>query len=473
MRASAGCFRARLAAAAAAAVAAALAQDADTVTLNFVNADIDAVVKAVAEITGRNFVLDPRVKGTINIVSARPVPKSLVYPTLLSALRMQGFTAVEGDGIVKIVPKADAKLQGGRCAAARRGGGDRLITQVITLHNESAAQLVNVLRPLISPNNTIAAIPRGQRARHHRLRRQPAADRADRRVARPGAGRRAGDGDAEERVRARHRRAGQPLVRRNRRRGTPGGRDTSQRVSLVADPRSNSVLIRSDSPTRAARVKALIEQLDTPQRAGGNMFIVYLKNADAARIAETLRGLLAAAAAATAYRPPSRGAADGHGRRDERLVHSVGGRHDAARRRRPHAPAGVAALCRPASTIQADVANNALIIMAPEPIYNNLRAIIEKLDVRRAQVYVEALIVEVTADRAARIRHPMAGVDGRSAPHGIQGIGGTNFGVRGRRQQHRRRVDQPRQPRAGPQLSASSTARSPSPGSASSATSAC
>ena len=138
----------------------ALAQDADTVTLNFVNADIEAVVKAVAEITGRNFVVDPKVKGTINIVSARPVPKSLVYPTLLSALRLQGFTAVEGDGVVKIVPEADAKLQGGPVGRGPvGGGGDRLVTQVITLNNESAAQLVNVLRPLISPNNTIAAFP--------------------------------------------------------------------------------------------------------------------------------------------------------------------------------------------------------------------------------------------------------------------------------------------------------------------------
>ena len=85
----------------------------DTVTLNFVNADIEAVVKAVAEITGRNFLIDPRVKGTINIISARPVPRSLVYPTLLSALRLQGFAAVEGDGVVKIVPEADAKQQGG------------------------------------------------------------------------------------------------------------------------------------------------------------------------------------------------------------------------------------------------------------------------------------------------------------------------------------------------------------------------
>src|SRR4029453_11954168 len=121
---------------------------------------IDAVVKAVAEITGRNFVLDPKVKGTINIVSARPVPKSLVYPTLLSALRLQGFTAIESDGVVKIVAEADAKQQGGPVGRGPVGaGGDRLVTQVITLRNESAAQLVNVLRPLISPNNTIAAFP--------------------------------------------------------------------------------------------------------------------------------------------------------------------------------------------------------------------------------------------------------------------------------------------------------------------------
>ncbi len=111
----------------------------ETVTLNFVNADIESVVKAVAEITGRNFVIDPRVKGTVNIISARPVPKSLVYPTLLSALRLQGFAAVEGDGVVKIVPEADAKQQGGAVAVGAVGaGGDRLVTQVITLRYESA-----------------------------------------------------------------------------------------------------------------------------------------------------------------------------------------------------------------------------------------------------------------------------------------------------------------------------------------------
>src|SRR5258705_9309977 len=102
----------------------------DTVTLNFVNADIDAVVKAAAEITGRNFILDPKIKGTVNIVSARPVPRELVYPTLLSALRLQGITAVEGNGVTKLVMEADAKMQGSEVSRGPiSGGGDRLVTQ--------------------------------------------------------------------------------------------------------------------------------------------------------------------------------------------------------------------------------------------------------------------------------------------------------------------------------------------------------
>ena len=154
--------------AAAALVAAFLAPPAraadEPVTLNFVNADIEAVIKAVAEMTGRNFVLDPRVKGVINIVSARPVPASLVYPTLLSALRLQGYTAIETDGITKIVPEADAKQHGSPVSAGPvAAGGDRLVTEVYALKNESAAQLVNVLRPLITPNNSIAAVPTGKR----------------------------------------------------------------------------------------------------------------------------------------------------------------------------------------------------------------------------------------------------------------------------------------------------------------------
>src|SRR5205085_1256672 len=248
----------------------------DSVTLNFVNADIEAVVKAVADITGRNFVVDPRVKGVVNIVSARPVPRGLVYPTLLSALRLQGFAAVEGDGIVKIVPETDAKQQGGPVGGAGTTG-DRLITQVVTLRNESAAQLVTVLRPLISPNNTIAAYP----ASNALVITDYASNLA--RISRI--------------IASLDQPSGEPLVVPVRNASAvdlaqlvtrfmseggalpPGGSaDPQQRVTVLADARSNSILIRSDNAPRAARVRQLIEQLDTPQRVGSNVFIVYLRN---------------------------------------------------------------------------------------------------------------------------------------------------------------------------------------------------
>ena len=132
----------------------------DVVTLNFVNAEIEGVVKVVSEITGKNFLLDPRVKGTINIVSAKPVARAFVYDMFLSALRLQGFAAVEDRGIVKIVPEADAKLHSGPTVGpsdTAHTGGDRIETRVFTLKFESATQMVPILRPLIAPNNTIFA----------------------------------------------------------------------------------------------------------------------------------------------------------------------------------------------------------------------------------------------------------------------------------------------------------------------------
>jgi len=264
----------------------------DTVTLNFVNADIEAVVKAVADITGRNFLIDPRVKGTINIISSRPVPRSLVYPTLLSALRMQGYAVVESEGVVKVVPEADAKQQGGAVAVGPLGaGGDRLVTQVMTLKYESAAQLVNVLRPLITPNNTIAAFP-GSNA-------LVITDYADnlRRIDRIIASLDQAPGAEPILVPLRNASALDVVALLNRlmsdpAAGGPGPLDAQQRVTIMADSRSNSVLVRADNPGRLARVRQLIEQLDTPGRPGGNMFIVYLKNAEAARVAQTLRAML-------------------------------------------------------------------------------------------------------------------------------------------------------------------------------------
>ena len=398
----------------------------DAVTLNFVNADIEAVVKAVAEMTGRNFVIDPRVKGTINIVSARPVPVSLVYPTLLSALRLQGFTAVESGGLTKIIPEADAKQNASPVSV---GGvvasGDQLVTEVYVLKSESAVQLVNVLRPLITPNNSIAAVPTG-----NALVITDYADnlkRIDRIIA---------SLDVPP--------AGEPIIVPLRyasaidlvqvlgrlladAAAAPGAApDPTQRIALAADPRSNSVLVRADNPTRLARARALIEQLDTPGRAGGNIFIIYLKNAEAVRVAQTLRGLLTGtseATGATVTATPTSLSAS---------LSAIGGTATspmAAPAPTPAVATGPTAFSAGGVTIQADAANNALVVMAPEPLYNNIRAIVEKLDTRRAQVFVEALIVEISADRASQFGIQWQYLQPSSNSTYVGG--GTNFGARG------------------------------------------
>jgi len=408
------------------------AQEGDTVTLNFVNADIDAVVKAVGEITGRNFLVDPRVKGTVNIVSARPVPRTLVYPTLLSALRMQGFAAVESDGITKIVPEAEAKTQAGPVARATvNASGDRIVTQVIPLRYESAAQLVTVLRPLVTPNNVISAyVPNNAVIVTDYADNVKRIDRIIASLDQPPAG---------EPMLVQVRNASAidvaALVNRVLTENAPGAPaaqvEAQQRVALVPDPRSNSILVRADNPARAARVRQLIEQLDTPSRTGGNVFIVYLKNAEAAQVAETLRGLYGGersptTAVTTAGLPTASGAA-------ATMTTTLGTSPAATSPLATSATGGPqTAFAAGGAMVQADTANNALIIMAPEPVYNNLRAVIERLDTRRAQVFVEALIVEVSSDKAAEFGIQWQVLTGaKPGRNGIQGIGGTNFGERG------------------------------------------
>ncbi len=400
----------------------------DTVTLNFVNAEIDAVVKAASEITGRNFILDPKIKGTINIVSARPVPRELVYPTLLSALRLQGIIAVEGNGVTKLVMEADGKQQGSEVTRGPiSGSGDRLVTRVVTLRFESALQLVNVLRPLITPNNSIAAYP-GTNA----LIITDYADnlrRIDKIIASldvPPSGEplvvTLRNASAIDLVPLLNKLVGADTATQG---GVPG--DAQQRVMIVADPRSNSVLLRSENPGRAARIKAMIEQLDTPQRAGGNMFIVYLRNADAARVAQTLRALLSGGGDVS--QPASAPTQSMFGNQLASPAGPNAAQPAPTSSANPFTSgAGSGGGNTGNVTIQADVANNALVIMGPEPVYNNLRTIIDRLDVRRAQVFVEALIVEVTADKAAQFGIQWQVLQGLNKQN-VQGFGGTNFGA--------------------------------------------
>jgi general secretion pathway protein D len=403
----------------------------DTVTINFVDADIDSVAAAIGKITGRNFVLDPRVKGKINIVSASPVPVSAVYDIFLSALRLQGFTAVDSGNVTKILPEALAKMQGG-AAAPQPASGDRLVTRVYSLKYASASELVPVLRPIISPNNTIAVYATKNALvitdYAENLRR---IERIIKAVDRPGDGepvvlplRHASASDVAQTV-------SKLLVDDADAAGKGGAADARKRVSIAADVRTNSVIVRSDNPALVARVRSTVRQLDEPTGAAGNIHVVYLKNADATQVAKTLRAILTGQSPAP---EPSRGAPTGAMQQGLSVTAGLGAGSSGAAGF-GGASAEVASSTSPSAIaggaiVQADTASNAVIVRAPDAIFANLKGIIEKLDVRRAQVFVEALIVEIAADLAAEFGVQWQFLQ-NPATSGTQVFGGTNFGARG------------------------------------------
>ncbi|HVR82648.1 MAG TPA: type II secretion system secretin GspD [Luteimonas sp.] len=397
--------------------------DPDVVTLNFVNADIEGVVKVVSEITGKNFVLDPRVKGTINIVSARPLPREFVYEVFLSALRLQGFAAIENRGIVRIVPETDAKLYPsptiGRRAMARVAG-DQIQTQVFTVRYQSAAQLVPILRPLIAPSNVITADQNSNTLvitdyANNLQRLARIIDSIDQ-----------PSGNDPVVIPLDYASAVDVAITVNHlfaeaAQGATGAAP-GQRFTVVADARSNSLLARSDDPSRLTQLRRFVAMLDSRTNAGGNIHVVYLKNAEAVKLAETLRAIYQGDAGATAIYQGNAGVPAMPPTTALGASAAIG------------ASQNLAASTPPAATtpgiIQADVATNSIIINAPDAIYNNLRAALDKLDVRRAQVYVEALIVELTADKAAEFGVQWQSLSGLGRG-GTQGFGGTNFGSTG------------------------------------------
>ena len=388
--------------------------ESDLVTLNFVNADIEGVVKAVGEITGKNFLIDPRVKGTMNIISARPMSRAAVYDVFLSALRLQGFAAVEGRGIVKIMPEADAKLHGtaaGVVPDSPRVRGDQLQTRVFDLTYESAAQLVPTLRPLISPNNTITTPNNNTLVITDYASNLERIERIIRAVDQP-------SGTEPVMIHLQYASAldvAQTINRLVTDTVAPGPQasDASLRTTVVADARSNSLLVRASDPARLTRIRQLAAMLDSPTSAAGNIHVVYLKNAEAVRVAETLRGIYSGD---TSQRSAPISLAPVPG--------TAPGAPASPLQRPPQGPS----LATP-GIIQADAATNSIIITAPDAIYNNLRAVLDMLDIRRLQVYVEALIVEVTATKAAEfgVQFQDLNVGGtRATP-----FGGTNFGGAG------------------------------------------
>ncbi len=406
----------------------------DHVILNFIDADIEGVVKVVSEITGKNFVLDPRVKGTVTIVSAKPMARALVYDVFLSALRLQGYAAIEERGIIKIVPESDAKLHPSRTVGpqdTQRAAGDRIQTQVFTLTYESAAQLVPILRPLIAPSNTIAVYQASNTLvitdyASNLQRIEKIIDSIDQ----PSGAdpiviplRYASALDVAQTVNRLFQDAPQTLGAT-----APGATavDPTQRLVVVADTRSNSLLVRSDNPSRLARLRSLVARLDSPTSVAGNIHVVYLKNAEAVKVVETLRGIylgetaLAAPRTATSLGPLGASA----------TTASAGASPMTTPLGVPASATAQAALSP--GIIQADAATNSIIINAPDAIYNNLRAALDKLDVRRAQVYVEALIAEITVDKAAEFGIQWQDLTGAGATNSSARVfAGTNFGTTG------------------------------------------
>jgi general secretion pathway protein D len=405
----------------------------EPVTLNFVNADIEGVARAMSAILKQPFIVDPRVKGTITLYSDQPLAPRDAYLNFLAALRGLGFTVVEVGGLFKIVPEADAKLQTGTVSigdVTRRG--DQVITQIFRLNNENANNLVPVLRPLISPNNTINANP-GTNS----LVITDYADNLDRIGKIIAAMDVPASGDVEV-IPLQHAAASDlvTMVQRLSEGGTGQavpGVTASLGSMVMVDQRSNSLIIRAANPARMASIRALVAKLDQPVAgagASGNIWVVYLKNADAAKLATVLRA---------AYSPSGGGGGGGSSSSSASPVGSAAQNPNSSNNSssstssssgastQSTTPVAQSASPSTGGFIQADPATNSLIITAPEPVYRQLRAVIEQLDSRRAQVYIESLIVEVDADKAADFGIQWQGILGNSGDSHIIGLG-TNFG---------------------------------------------
>jgi general secretion pathway protein D len=391
-----------------------------TVTLNFVNADIEGVARAMAAIVERQILVDPRVKGTVTLYSEQPLTQREAYLNFLSALRGQGFSVVEVAGLLKIVPEAEAKLQTGTVDVGTvKRSGDQVLTQIFRIQYENANSLVTVLRPLISPNNTINAnagtnslvitdyadnlkrigqmiaaldVPMATDMEAIPLQYAIASDLASvvQKLADGGGGAGAGAGVVA------------------------GGQSTL----VLSDPRTNTLMVRAPNAARMALVRSLIQRLDRPGTSGlggSGIHVVYLRNADAVKLAQVLRASF----------PGAGGAASGGGASSGSAAASTGGLPNASTTQsttgssagasaQSTSPVGASAQPSTGGFIQADPSTNSLIITATDALYRQLRAVIDQLDGRRAQIYIEAMIVEVSESKLAAAGFQWAGGLGSS-----------------------------------------------------------
>jgi len=334
-----------------------------SITPNFKDADITQIVQAVAAATGKSFILDPRVRAQVTMYSSAPMSPPAFYQAFLSILEVYGFIAVpSGNNIVKIVPDADARqMPSVDLPAHVSSSSDEIVTQVIAVKNVSAAELVPILRPMIPQYGHLAAYPPSNiliisdRASNvHRM--MDIIERVDQ----------IGNQDVD--VMPLQNASSSDVVRTvNSLYQGQGTIQEGRALRVVADDRSNSILISGD-PAQRLRLRALVAELDTPLQSGGNTQVVYLHYADAAKLAPKLKEQMAELA-------------------------EMGGGGGGGAVKNPQAEAEKNAL------VWADKENNALVLTAPPKLMRTVLDIVQKLDRRRPEVLVQAIIAEVNVNK--------------------------------------------------------------------------
>ena len=344
----------------------------DAFTLNLKNADITTLIATVSEVTGRNFVVDPRVKGDVTVLSTEPMTPAELYETFLSVLEVHGFAAVPSGEITKIIPQINAKQDGG---FGRSGGSTRedIVTRVISVSNVPADQLVPILRPLVPQYGHLAAysasntlIISDREANAQRI--AEIVNKIDRN----------GLQDVET-IRLQY--ASAPEVARviDQLKAGSSGNAAAVNFSVIPDERTNSVIISGGRKERL-RLRAIIADLDTATEQTGGTQVVYLDYADAESLAPVLQNF-ASGNGATASSASNPASASG----SSAATRSAGGA----------SANGVTVIAEPAS--------NALVVTAPADMMREIKQVINQLDIRRGQVLVEAIIAEVTLSRSRQL----------------------------------------------------------------------
>lgn len=376
------------------------------ITPNFKDADIAQIIEAVSAATGRNFIIDPRVKAQVTMLSSTPMSPDQFYQAFLSILQVHGFAAVPAGNIVKILPDQSGNIRqmpGNDLPDRISGASEEYVTQVVALRNANAAQLVPVLRPLMPQNANLAAITGA-----NMLIITDRAGNVNRMLRIIGRIDQSGSSDID--VIPLQSATAADTVRVLSTLISAQGAEGGTPVRIVADDRSNSILVSGDQAQRL-RIKALIAHLDTPLDSGSETQVRYLRYADAEDLAARLKGQLSGSSGAAGTRGPAQPAAAG------------------ATATAASGPATLS-LEGGSATIWADKDTNALVITAGQRTMRALNAVIDKLDIRRMQVLVQAIIVEVSADKSAElgVNWVVDGSNNNLAAGGfIEPVGGTSI----------------------------------------------